>query len=54
MIAKSKNPNFKIAIGLPKSRIYEGLLKKVNFVIEKMEIGYVLVDEEGKSKAKGL
>ena len=54
LIARSKNPNFKIAIGLPKFRVYEGLLEKVNFVIEKMEIGYILVDEEGKSKAKGL
>lgn len=54
LIAKSKNPNCKIAIGLPKFKVYEGLLEDISFVMEKLEIGYVLVDEKGKSKAKGL
>lgn len=52
--AKSKNPNCKMAIGLPKLKVYEGLLKDISFVMEKLEIGYVLVEEEGKSKAKEL
>jgi len=43
-----------MAIGLPKLKVYEGLFKDISFVMEKLEIGYVLVDEEGKSKAKGL
>jgi len=52
--AKSKNPECKIIIGLPMFKVYEGLLEDINFVMGKMEIGYILVDEEGKSKAKGL
>jgi len=46
LIAKSNNPSCKIAIGLPKFRVYEELLEKVNFVIEKIEIGFLLVDKE--------
>lgn len=52
--AKSKNPNCKIVIGLPKFKVYEGLLEDISFVMEKLEIGHILVDEEGKSKVKGL
>ena len=52
--AKSKTPSCKIAIGLPKFRIYDRLLEEINFVIEKLEIGYVLVDKDGKVIADGL
>jgi len=52
--AKSKNPPCKIAIGLPKFRIYEKLLEEINYVIKKLEIGYVLVDKNGKVIAVGL
>jgi len=52
--AKSKNSLCKIAIGLPIFRIYEKLLEEINFVIEKLEIGYILVDKNGNVIAKGL
>lgn len=54
LIAKSKNPGCKITVGLPKFRIYERLLEDISLVMEKLEIGYVLVDENGNLKAEGL
>lgn len=47
LMPKSKNPESKIIIGLPKFKVYERLLEKVKFVMEKLEFGYVLVDENG-------
>ena len=52
--AKSKNPECKIIIGLPIFKVYEGLLEDINFVMGKMEIGHILVDEDGNIEAKEL
>lgn len=52
--AKSKNPECKIIIGLPRFKVYERLLEDISFVMEKLEIGHVLVDENGNVEAEGL
>ena len=52
--AKSKDPECKIIIGLPRFKVYEGLLEDISFVIGKLEIGHVLVDEDGHVEAEGL
>lgn len=54
LMAKSENPDSKIVIGLPDFRIYKVLLEKVKFVMGKLEIGYILVDEIGNVKVEGL
>jgi hypothetical protein len=54
LIAKSKNHECKIAIGLPRFKVYERLLEHISFVMEKLGIGYILVDEDENVKAEGL
>jgi len=52
LMAKSENSDCKIVIGLPDFRKYRNLLDKIKFVMEKLEIGYILVDEKGTANMK--
>lgn len=54
LIAKSRNPVCKTVIGLPDFRIYRDLLERVKFVMMKLNMGYILVDERGHVEVEGI
>ncbi len=54
LMAKSENPDCKIVMGLPGFKKYRELLDKVEFVIKKLDMGYILVDEKGDVTVKML
>lgn len=54
LMAKSENPDCKIVIGLPSFKKYRDLLNKMKFVMKKLDMGYILVDERGNVNGKIL
>ena len=54
LMAKSENPDCKIVMGLPDFKKYRELLDKVEFVIKKLDMGYILVEEKGDVTVKML
>ncbi len=47
-VQKSKDPNRKIALGLPLVEIYEKLLNDIEFIKNQLGIICYFVDEKGK------
>lgn len=54
LMAKNKNPDCKMVIGIPSFKKYRDMLDKMKFVMKKLDMGYILVDERGNVNVKML